>query len=309
VSHATEPSAIAQGDHVVQFYKRDADLVGSVGGYLVDAAQRASVSVVIATDAHRESFAAHLSAHGVDAAAAEREGSLVLLDAAATLARFMPGGRIDRAAFFDVVGGVIRDAGATGRPVRAYGEMVALLWEAGDVLAAIDLEKLWNELASDLPFSLYCAYHSDSVEGHEHTAALYEVCRLHGGVIPESPVDVTADFPAERSAATAARHLASGALRSWGYEQSVVEDAELVVTELAANAILHARTSFRVTVQRCGPLARIAVRDHARALPAVLDPEPTRPSGRGMLLVSAVSRRWGVEVTAEGKTVWAELGR
>lgn len=305
----TAPNRIAHGDHVVQFYERDADLLDGVGTYLIDGAKREAVLVVIATDAHRRSFVEHLTSHGFDVAGAERDGSLVLLDAATTLERFMPGGRVDRQAFFDVIGGVVATAAATGRPVRTYGEMVALLWEAGDVLAAIDLETLWNELARELPFSLYCAYQSDSVAGHEHADALHQVCRLHAAVIPGEPVDVTADFAPVPVSASQARKLVSAAVARWGHDQAVVADAELVTAELAANAILHTGTPFSVSVQRYGPLVRIAVRDHGKALPAMLEPDRTRPSGRGMVLIDALSRRWGVEVAADGKTVWAELGR
>ena len=307
---APESTAISHGDHVVQFYDRDADLVTCVGDYLVEAALEGAVSVVIATEAHREAFAQHLESQGVDAAA-QRQGSLLLLDAAATLDRFMLDGRIVRDAFFEVIGGVIRDAVGTGRPVRAYGEMVALLWEAGDVLAAIDLETLWNELAGELPFALYCAYHSESVAANEHADALHDVCRLHSAVVP-SPgevVDVSVDFPAEVAAASDARRLVADTVRRWGHEHPLVADAELVTIELAANAIVHARMPFRVSVHRFGPAVRIAVHDRATALPAILEPNPARLTGRGMYLIGAISRRWGVEVTPDGKTVWAELGR
>jgi len=70
------------------------------------------------------------------------------------------------------------DAAWPGREVRAYGEMVALLWDAGDVLGAIELEKLWNELARDLNFSLWCAHHGHSLAVHEHADELHEVWRL-----------------------------------------------------------------------------------------------------------------------------------
>jgi anti-sigma regulatory factor (Ser/Thr protein kinase) len=307
----SESTAISHGDHVVQFYDRDADLVAGVGEYLVDAAREGAVSVVIATQAHREAFAQRLESQGVDAAAEQRHGSLLLLDAAATLERFVCDGRVDRDAFFEVIGGVIRDAVGTGRPVRAYGEMVALLWDAGDVLAAIDLERLWNELAGGLPFSLYCAYRSESVAGHEHADALHDVCGLHAAVVPApgEAVDVSADLPAMASTAFDARRLVADAVRGWGHERMLVTDAELVATELAANAIVHARTPFRVSVHRYGPVVRIAVHDRATALPARLEPDPLRPGGRGVYLISALSRRWGVEVTPDGKTVWAELGR
>ena len=91
---APESIAVSPGDHVVQFYDRDADLVASVGDYLVEAALEAAVSVVIATETHREAFAQHLKSRGVDPAAAQGQGSLLLLDAAATLDRFMRDGRI-----------------------------------------------------------------------------------------------------------------------------------------------------------------------------------------------------------------------
>ena len=305
-----QESLAAHGDHVVQFYEHDEDLIVGVGRYLLDAGEDA-VSVVIATEAHRDAFARHLGAHGIDVDEARQSGSLFLLDAATMLDRFMPGGRIDRDAFFDVIGGVLRDAGAERRDVRAYGEMVALLWEAGDVLAAIDLETLWNELAGELPFSLYCAYRSESVEGHEHAEALHAVCRLHSSVVPVpgEVVDVAADFPARITAASEARHLVADTVRSWGYDGPIAFDAELVATELATNAIRHAGTPFRIAVQRYGRVVRITVNDRAPALPAVLDPDPWRLSGRGMQLIGAMSRRWGVEVTPDGKAVWAELTR
>ena len=295
----------------MQFYERDADLFAGVGDYLLDALREGAVSVVVATEAHREAFARRLESHGVDVAQAQAQGSLLVLDAAATLGRFARGAGIDRNAFFEVIGGVIRDAGSTGRPVRAYGEMVALLWDAGDVLAAIDLETLWNELATELPFSLYCAYPSESVAAHEHSEALHDVCRLHAAVVsaPGEVLDVSADFPAQPSAASDARRLVADTMRRWGHERSLVVDAELVTTELAANAIVHARTPFRVSVHRYGPVVRIAVNDRAMVLPTLLGPDPARPTGRGVYLVSAISRRWGVEVTGDGKAVWAELGR
>ena len=307
-----ESTAVSHGDHVVQFYARDADLVAGVGDYLIEAAREAAVSVIVATEAHRNAFVGHLESRGVDVAAAQGQGSLLLLDAAATLQQFMRDGQIDRTAFFAEIGGVIRDAGRTGRPVRAYGEMVALLWDAGDVLAAIDLETLWNELSGELPFSLYCAYHSESVARQEHTEALHEVCRLHSAVVPTpvEVVEVTADFPALATAATEARRLVADTVVRWEHDRLLVADAELVATELAANAIVHARTPFRISVHRYGPVVRIAVHDRAdAALPALVECDATSLSGRGMHLISAIARRWGVELTPGGKTVWAELRR
>ena len=192
-----EPQAVDAGRHVVQFYERETDLFVRAGGYLSDTVRAGAVAIVIATEAHRDAFEARFRDAGVDAAAARDDGTLVWLDAAATLARFMRDGHADREAFFDVVGSVVEAAAATGRPVRAYGEMVGLLWEAGDVMAVIELETHWNDLAAAIPFSLYCAYRSESVSGHEHADALARVCQLHSSVVPTPVAETTWRFAAD----------------------------------------------------------------------------------------------------------------
>src|SRR5687768_17281032 len=124
---------LADGEHVVQFYENDDDLVTFVTGYLGAATVAGDAVVVIATPDHAEAFLSALGRAGVDVEAARQDGRLVILDAATTLSRFMIGDAPDAAAFDAVVGDLVRRAGAGGRPVRAYGEMVALLWAAGNV--------------------------------------------------------------------------------------------------------------------------------------------------------------------------------
>jgi anti-sigma regulatory factor (Ser/Thr protein kinase) len=308
VSTLIEHSPVDAGHHVVQFYESDADLVRRAGRYLHDAAGEGAVATIIATEAHHREFEAHLRDAGVDVAAARAEGTLVSLDAAATLARFMSDGRVDRAAFFAAVGTVVRAAAATGRPVRAYGEMVALLWEAGAVQAAIDLETAWNELAAGVSFSLYCAYRSESVAGHEHADALDRVCRLHSAVVPEPPAEMTWEFAADVAAPMDARRLLTAALRRMGHRGKLLDDARVVITELAANAVAHARSPFTVSIQGGRSTIRILVRDGSHVLPAMRDRTLTTPSGRGLRLVGTLAVRWGVDRVADGKVVWAELG-
>ncbi|MGB9184934.1 MAG: MEDS domain-containing protein [Solirubrobacteraceae bacterium] len=315
---AVKDLALETGNHVVQFYEHESELAQTAGRYLSDAAQAGAVAIGIATEAHRHAFVAEFEAAGVDSAKARRDGRLILLDAATTLASFMPEGRIDREQFRQVVGSVIRQAGETGRPVRAYGEMVALLWDAGDVLATIELEKLWNELGRELEFSLLCGYHSQSVQEDEHAEALRQVCHLHSAVLPtpahddsdawrSAGTEVSAQFPAERDAPRSARHFVADALGRWGYADGLVDDAKLLVTELATNAVVHARSTFSVVARTGGPGVRVSVHDASPVEPTLRDGDPTAQSGRGLQLVAALSASWGVDVTAEGKTVWAEL--
>jgi anti-sigma regulatory factor (Ser/Thr protein kinase) len=93
-------------------------------------------------------------------------------------------------------------------------------------------------------------------------------------------------------------------MREWGCDQWARDEAALVVTELAANAVLHAESGFSVLLHSGGVFVRIAVQDAAPVDPAVL----VVRRNRGLGLVAAISRDWGMDVTTNGKTVWAEIG-
>jgi anti-sigma regulatory factor (Ser/Thr protein kinase) len=300
-AHTPDP---VTGEHVVQFYEHDDDLARAVGGYLVRALRADATAIVIATPGHRRRFEAELNAAGIDVTRARLDRTLAWLDAAGTLARFMSDGEIDRDAFYGVVGELVRRANERGRPVYAYGEMVALLWDAGDVLGAIELEKLWNELSEELEFALWCAYHSQSLSVHEHADAVHEVCHLHTSVVDEA----TARFAAAPDAPSAARRFVSSVLEREPYrDRAPLADAQLVVSELATNAVIHAGSPFSVSVGRNGSTMRVSVRDCSGTQPVLRAPEPESLSGRGLRLVGALARDWGVEPGADGKTVWAEL--
>jgi MEDS: MEthanogen/methylotroph, DcmR Sensory domain len=299
--------------HVVQFYGHDEELTDRVAGYLLAALQRDGVAVVIATAAHRRAFEARLRQAGVDLAAAARSGSYLALDASDTVRVLMPGGRLDRDAFDRVVGGLIRRAGQQGRPVRAYGEMVTLLWEAGLVNAAVQLEELWDALGLRHAFSLFCGYPASSVSGAGHLEAFAEVCRLHHSVVggwpaPAAP-GATRTFAWSGDAPAAARHFAVDAVRRLG-AADLADDTALVVTELAANAMVHAGTGFTVDLAAGPDVLRISVRDASPVPPAAAAAGLPAVPLHGLGAVAALARRWGVEPLGHsGKSVWAELRR
>ena len=113
-------------------------------------------------------------------------------------------------------------------------------------------------------------------------------------------------LPAEPASIPAARHFAVDALAELGGGPK--EDVELLVSELATNAVLHARTPLRLTLCRIGRRVRIEVGDGDRTPPRVnLRPDPLRPGGRGMCLVNSLADDWGVELAADGKTIWFEV--
>ena len=170
-------------DHLVELYDSDADLAASVRAFLAPAVDGGDTALVVATAAHRAAFAAAFAAAGHDLGRAEAAGRYVALDAAEVLAGFMVDGMPDPARFRAVVGPRLAAEAAAGRRVRIYGEMVALLWAAGRVGAAVALEDLWNALAAGHEFALLCAYPS-SVAAQRPVRAEFELmCAQHTRVV------------------------------------------------------------------------------------------------------------------------------
>jgi PAS domain S-box-containing protein len=180
----TDWGQVGLSEHVVQFYETDAYLVESVGAFLAGSLGAGHAGVVVATGPHRDGIDAALRRRGIDVERCVAEGRYVSLDAAETLARFVEEGEPDAGKFADTMGGVVARLAAGGRRVRAFGEMVALLWAAGNRPAAIGLEELWNELAKSHRFALLCAYPMDAVSGGASAEAFESVCGCHGRVLP-----------------------------------------------------------------------------------------------------------------------------
>ncbi|MFF4292066.1 ATP-binding protein [Streptomyces vinaceus] len=117
------------------------------------------------------------------------------------------------------------------------------------------------------------------------------------------------NFPRIPESAHAARHLVASALHVWGLDR-LVDSAGLVVTELVANAALHARQdTVEVTVTLRAPdLVRVAVADRSRKMPELHKAADGDEHGRGLTIVDALcDGRWDVDRLRSGKRVWAEL--
>jgi signal transduction histidine kinase len=171
--------------HIVRFYENESFLTAAVADFLADGFGAGEPLVVIATAAHREAFTLRLRSRGLEVGRATREGRCVFLDARETLDGFMDGAMPNVQRFNTVVGGVLAGiAGGDASPVRAYGEMVDLLWKDGNTEGAVRLEELWNELAGEYDFSLLCAYAMGNFVNTAHTDHFHQICRQHTHVLP-----------------------------------------------------------------------------------------------------------------------------
>ena len=161
-------------DHFVELYDDDQTLVNSIARFISLGIERGEAGIVVATAEHRAAL------EGLLGETVDPE-PLYLLDAEELLARFMEDGAPDAGRFNREIGRLIEEA-ADGRPVRIFGEMVAVLWAQGNVAGALRLEDLWNQLADVHPFRLFCAYPTEAFGG-QNMAPLRAVCHRHSHVI------------------------------------------------------------------------------------------------------------------------------
>ena len=175
-----ETSLIRSGHfHAVRFYEDAAALSRIVADFLAAGIRSGQPALVIGTGVHQQSILVRLRELSLHPAEAIARGDLLLVDAGDLLASFMVDGLPDGARFNDRMTELLGRI-ARGRVVRAYGEMVDVLWQAGMHAAAIRLEMLWNQLANSADFSLLCGYSM----GHFYKDAAYDdICSQHTHVI------------------------------------------------------------------------------------------------------------------------------
>jgi hypothetical protein len=171
--------------HAVRFYKDSDSLTRIVANFLAEGIAEESPAVVIGTPNHCTLIQRHLTAAGIDVDRLQQDGRLIVLDADRTLEQFMVDGMPDPVLFRDAMLPVF-DRVADGRGntvvIRAYGEMVDVLWKAGHTVAATRLEMLWNALARTHAFSLLCGY---AMGNFYKDAAVEEICSHHSHVISQ----------------------------------------------------------------------------------------------------------------------------
>jgi anti-sigma regulatory factor (Ser/Thr protein kinase) len=115
-------------------------------------------------------------------------------------------------------------------------------------------------------------------------------------------------LPSDPSAVPAARRFASQQLIDFAGAAEAVDKTRLLVTELTTNAIVHARSPIRLTVEPIDDRVRVEVRDDdPTPIAAPKAPDPDATSGRGLWLVSALACAWGINHNERGKTIWFEV--
>jgi len=173
---------IAPSDHLVQIYDTDTVFIDALEGYVAGGLRSGDSVILIGTAAHMDELESRLLARGLDIAQARADDKYIRLDAEQTLAGFMVDGWPDEDRFQKIVGGLLERAGRDGAHVRAFGEMVAVLWAKRLFAATVRLEHLWHRFCSEGGFSLLCAYpHSGVTNKAGHS--MKQICDAHTHVI------------------------------------------------------------------------------------------------------------------------------
>ncbi|MEO8343769.1 MAG: MEDS domain-containing protein [Gallionella sp.] len=191
--HITPPMKSATGtgifwgeitpcEHLVQIYLDDSAFLDSLEGFITGGIRAGDGVIVIATPAHLASLEVRMATRGVDLAAALAANQYMPFDAEEILSRFMRNGWPDDELFRNVVISLLSRAKAGGRQVRAFGEMVAILWAQGNNGATVRLEHLWHRLCQEEMFSLFCAYPRTGFTQNA-SISIKEICDAHSRVV------------------------------------------------------------------------------------------------------------------------------
>lgn len=173
---------IAPYDHVVQIYDNDETFLNTLFAFVADGIRSEDCVIVIATKPHLESLNERLQESGFSIESLRIRNLYMPLDAEVALSKFMVNDWPDATLFHDLVSGLIGSAKKDHRRVRAFGEMVAILWAREQVGATVRLEQLWNKFCESQAFCLFCAY-PQSGFALDAVDSVMHICSAHSKMI------------------------------------------------------------------------------------------------------------------------------
>jgi hypothetical protein len=173
---------IAPCDHVVHIYENDQEFLDLLEEYVLGGIRSGDSVIIIATTDHINSLNNRLRVNGFDPFYLQTKDKYIPLDAEQTLNKFMIDGWPDESLFMHLVSDLLLRANRTSNNVRAYGEMVAILWSKGLNGATVRLEHLWNKFMASHDFCLFCAYPRSGFT-EDPNVSIRHICNTHSKVV------------------------------------------------------------------------------------------------------------------------------
>jgi hypothetical protein len=183
---SSEPSVfwgeIAPGEHIAQFYEHDGVLLDTLVRFVDRGLMMGEGVIVIATRERLRALEESLSAFMFGMAANRLTEAYITVEAHEALGKFMVNNLPSDQLFLEFVMDLVHRASAHGRRVRAFGEMVALLWAQNNPAATVHLEYLWNGVCKQKGLQLLCAYPKAGFN-QGASGSLAEICAAHSRTI------------------------------------------------------------------------------------------------------------------------------
>jgi hypothetical protein len=175
---------LSETEHAVQIYRDEVTFLDSLESFIGSGLRAGESVVVIATATHLHEIEKRLRRGWIDLDRCRWEDRYIALLAQETLSRFMVDGRPDEALFAQAIGDVISRARGRGRKLRAFGEMVGVLWAEGNKDAALRLEHLWTRLQAQERFPLFCGYARTQLKQDSIESDVQSICAAHSRIVP-----------------------------------------------------------------------------------------------------------------------------
>ncbi|GAA4737542.1 hypothetical protein GCM10023350_21940 [Nocardioides endophyticus] len=269
---------------------------------------------------------------------AVRRAGVALVEGGGRRLRFLPATAAETAAdwchidaYDDVpLTGVVRTSVVVCGDLDSFGgryaELVAIQRAAGTrALAVFPLHGATTPIGGVIVYydreQAFDAEQRDALAAlAQHAADAVRRLRTHGAATPAGPSPTEVDASAKTASLTLdddlrsagiARKFLRGTLADWSVDDDPVETAQLCLSELVTNAVIHGGASSELTLTLDEGLLTVAVRDHGGAggpeVQVVVDEDPMRVFGRGLVLVEALSDSWGSVRDSVGTTSWFVL--
>jgi hypothetical protein len=173
----------AVSEHPCSFYSEDAVLVSTVATFLAPAFAERQALIAIGTPEHIAAIEDRLRSAGHDIDGARVRGQYITMDAQWALEQLTANGMPTSERFNAVLGPHIQRASEEYGSVRAFGEIVSLLWRDGKRQAALRLEELWNDALGYHPLALICGYNVRSFKNAADAQGVIGIINSHSSVI------------------------------------------------------------------------------------------------------------------------------
>ena len=182
------PEKLRAHDHIVQFYDGEEFLIKTVINFVAPALLCGEGVILIATQAHLRIVNSSLQELQLKPQEFIQKGQLIMLDAEETLNQIMSHDQIDSIQFDTLVGGLLNEMESRFDTIKAFGEMVNILWQQGHHNVALALEKIWNSCLENKNVTLLCAYSMDVICEERDGISFMDICNCHSHVLPAEGV-------------------------------------------------------------------------------------------------------------------------